>query len=609
MLKRRETPTRNGLEPKQAQLPCASSIDSPDWPEDEEESCIMSRLPPTSSRIVAITPSRLMHSPSSSLRKQLLYKTESNTNNKVRYRLDALHLLVCSIFVLSLAPFISLHYLPSSTSEDASSVPMSAADRETSTATSTTILAAPNYFLDDSLPLIHIVNSRFQQHAHNLSAIGAARLELFETFCLPSIIHQTIQPNVTKDDDDKSQKYRFLWILKIDPNLDITLRTRMIKLLKPYPNFFLVGSNNNFGASYGTGIEPGSWRGGHAGDDLLFGNVTSNLTGLALKTHGTTYIYTGDISMLQFAHAHRSDKIILETRVDADDGLPTHYLEEIQSSAIKHLSVDPNEDYDWPKSSADAENDDANMNTEMVDEEGNGQEAEQADDGNEEADDSQEDELVGKAKWLYWCIPHSISWHPTVLENGFVPHANLETDDPGRLTLDTNKGNIICMTPGLTSGMSVGIDDSEVPRYSHYDLLNQMKRFYRNPRNNCGVHELSTPCLQVLEEEAVRSRTPTSAGMKNVGIGKLNYTAEEIDAQWEYMLETFGVRRERAAAANKYIHTHLVSILQDNLNGQCSHGHSCKEKARQQLLSMIEAAKARDDLEKIKVATELLEIG
>jgi hypothetical protein len=464
-----------------------------------------------------------------------------------------------------------------------------------STSTSTaTITTTPTSLLDDTLPLVHIVNSRFQQHGHNLTAIGQARLELFETFCLPSMLHQTIQPRVQPMSNNSNAKpttpqmYRFLWIIKVDPALDIQLRSRLQSILEPYPNFFLVGSNNNFGASYGTGIEPGSWRNGMAGEDVLFGNVTTNVTHEYQRKYGTP-IYTGDVSLLRRAHAQRSTKIILETRLDADDGLPSHYLEEIQSSAIRHLSIDPNEQYFNGTSPTIDIDDESEENVQQNEEEGEKEEEE------EEEDDeftSEVEELQGKAKWLYWCIPHSISWHPTMLENGFDPHRPIQEGDPGRLLLDTNKGNIICMTPGLTSGMSVGTQDSDMPRYSHYDLLNQLKRFTHNPRNNCGVHKLSIPCLQVLEEEAVRSRTPTSAGMKNVELSSaLNYTVEEMEDQWQYMFHTFGIQRDRAVACNSYIQKNLVSILQDNLQGQCSHGHSCKTKARLQLLSMIEAAK------------------
>lgn len=531
-------------------------------------------------------------------RKRFLFRTKPQHQQQHHYhKVDQsiLYALLCVIGLITLFPFIGWNhvsrlYLSSDvgsslhTATGGASIIRTSRDTRTKTASvaSPGSTSIPISLLDDTLPLVHIVNSRFQQHGHNLTAIGQARLELFETFCLPSMLHQTIQPRVQSMSNESMaepvtpQKYRFLWIIKVDPTLDVRLRARLQSILEPYPNFFLVGSNNNFGASYGTGIEPGSWRNGKAGEDVLYGNVTTNVTHEYQRKYGTP-IYTGDVSLLRAAHAQRSTKIILETRLDADDGLPHHYLEEIQSSAVRHLSIDPNEQYfngTFPTKDSDDESEENLKQNE------------------EEDNEEEQDEVQGKAKWLYWCIPHSISWHPTVLENGFDPHRPIQEGDPGRLILDTNKGNFICMTPGLTSGMSVGTQDSEMPRYSHYDLLNQLKRFTHNPRNNCGVRGLSISCLQVLEEVAVRSRTPTSAGMKNVELSSaLNYTMEEIEDQWQYMLHTFGIQRDRAVACNTYIQQNLVSILLDNLQGQCSHGHSCKTKARLQLLSMIEAAR------------------
>jgi hypothetical protein len=573
---------------------------------------------------------RTMRSPTRTTSRKKLHAALKKQQHLPHYKMDQslLYLIVGVIGFVAIIPFIGFHQLsknknnnnnnralflfaPSTSSRSSTSRSVHTSRTSTSTSTtSTSTSSTSTSMLDDTLPLIHIVNSRFQQHAHNLTAIGQARLELFETFCLPSMIHQTIQPkpspllhNYTTTNETTTaptsppQKYRFIWIIKVDPNLDIHIRTKLQTLLQPYPNFFLVGSNNNFGASYGTGIEPGSWRNGMAGEDVLFGNVTTNVTHEYQKLYGTP-IFTGDVSLLHVAHAQRASKIILETRLDADDGLPTHYLQEIQSSAIQHLSIDPNELYlntttTTTTTTTKSQKYDDNTNSTTT----NNDDDEEEEEEEEEGDDGyspEAEELKGKAKWLYWCIPHSISWHPTVLENGFDPHIQIQEGDPGRLILDTNKGNIICMTPGLTSGMSVGVQDSDMPRYSHYDLLSQLKRFTHNPRNNCGAHRLSLPCLQVLDEEAVRSRTPTSAGMKNVELSsKLNYTHEEIEDQWNYMFETFGIRRDRAVACNTYIQQNLVSILQDNLQNQCSHGHSCKTKARLQLLSMIEATQNR----------------
>jgi hypothetical protein len=140
-------------------------------------------------------------------------------------------------------------------------------------------------FQDEWPPIIHIVNTRFMQEQGPLRILGVARYHQFMTFCFPSIVHQTSQ--------------HFLWIIKTDPQLSPDLLNLMIQALKPYSNFYLVASNNNFLINKGNG----SWRNGAEGFDLL-----------------KSKIYTGNVTKLHQAIALRNDRPVLETRLDADDG-------------------------------------------------------------------------------------------------------------------------------------------------------------------------------------------------------------------------------------------------------------------------------------------------
>ena len=47
-------------------------------------------------------------------------------------------------------------------------------------------------------------------------------------------------------------------------------------------------------------------------------------------------IHTGDLSRFQIAHAQRDEKILLETRLDSDNGLPSNYLEIIQEHLFRN---------------------------------------------------------------------------------------------------------------------------------------------------------------------------------------------------------------------------------------------------------------------------------
>jgi len=396
--------------------------------------------------------------------------------------------------------------------------------------------------LDMEVPFIHIVNSRFQQHDKNLSALGAARYELFETFCLPSMVHQTIQPNATEQEiSGQPQPYRYIWIIKVDPKLDPELRNRMVEQLQPYPNFYLVGSNNNFGLSFGGG----SWRNGKAGNDVLYGNLSAEIT-----TTGSTMIYTGDVSILQAAHDRREEKIILETRLDADDGLPVTYLESIQKSAAEDLiSKSQMEEYKKENSTF----------------------LKQA--------------TSNKMKWMFWCMPHAYNWYPGVLVNGSKQSEN----DPGHVTME---GNSICLTTGLTSAISVGVDTFDVPRIAHHKVLARLKLDKKKPRHFCGIEKKATSCIHVLDKVyAMRARTPTSDGMSGVSFRKIGQDEIRSNLLWDKMFQVFGIDRERAAHANNYIEKNLLAILKDNLAGQCSHlkGRLC-EKSKKNVQALIDAA-------------------
>ena len=183
-----------------------------------------------------------------------------------------------------------------------------------------------------SNPIIHIVTTRFMQGQAQLVHLTRARLELFETICLPSIIGQKIMTqylstisNQTENRNTKSSKNTrnnssfidppFIWIIKVDPSLDESSLSKMIELVYPFPNFFLIANDNKHNPI-------GKWKEDLTKDRLLQGTV-----------------YSGDLMLLQRAHYFRNDKISLETRLDADDGLHQMYLKRTQEYALNSLKL------------------------------------------------------------------------------------------------------------------------------------------------------------------------------------------------------------------------------------------------------------------------------
>lgn len=179
-----------------------------------------------------------------------------------------------------------------------------------------------------SLELVHVVQTRFMQHQPDLLQLGQARLDLFETFCLPSMKSQTNK--------------NFLWIIRTDPDLHPSLLSKLISLLGNNQNYILLGSNYN---------------------PEGFGRAESDSFGAFLRADSkspdmSAQVLSGNITLIQEAF-EKSNKgaILLETRLDADDGLHRDFVKTVQFEA-RHLTVD------------------------------------------------------GSGLWRIWCINYNIEWHP-----------------------------------------------------------------------------------------------------------------------------------------------------------------------------------------------------
>lgn len=383
-------------------------------------------------------------------------------------------------------------------------------------------------------PLVHIVNTRFMQEQGHLKALGRARLHLFRTFCLPTMAHQSTQD--------------FLWIIKIDPNLDIGILEDLIQDLKAHSNIYLVASNVNF--MIRDKHEPKhSWRDGAEIEDLL-----------------RSTIYTGDPGRLYRAMLQKDKQVVLETRLDADDGLHKYYLQRIQKKALDQFGVVPHvEETTQPNP---------------------------------------------PPRWLYWCTRRHIEWHGGIQPGAFfgsidnlLASSAQNSDYYGSLLVVQHSK--LCITPGITVGFGIGTDASEVPIHSHDKLLHRIHSL--EPEYACGYRKASD-CLELVEDMllvAVRARTPTSAGMQRVEVADgvstdKNSTSARKKKEpphpspikmylfWDLLHDDFFVLREQIQFTNRYILNHMLDIAKDNLEGQCTSGHSCKDATKEKLLKIIE---------------------
>jgi hypothetical protein len=87
---------------------------------------------------------------------------------------------------------------------------------------------------------------------------------------------------------------------------------------------------------------------------------------------------------------------------------------------------------------------------------------------------------------------------------------------------------------------------------------------------------------------ALRSRTITSAGMSRVDATPEGMRYEnQTDRFWKIVERDFGISRQAAETTSQYLKENLSPIILDNLKGQCTFGHSCKESSRDKLLSIL----------------------
>jgi len=184
----------------------------------------------------------------------------------------------------------------------------------------------------------------------SLINLARSRLKLLEVVCLPSLMQQTIFDHATQSEVYQHTKWEeevnhlnehhhspkrvmdplFLWIIKVDPNMDQTILDELNAVLEPAKQFTLVvGSNTN----YGIGIKPGGWRDGQAGQNIL-----------DAYDNGQVFFPGGDDAnthqMLRGAHDAREDRVVIETRLDADDAVNVDYIAALQMSALRTL-VEP----------------------------------------------------------------------------------------------------------------------------------------------------------------------------------------------------------------------------------------------------------------------------
>jgi hypothetical protein len=192
--------------------------------------------------------------------------------------------------------------------------------------------------------ILHTVVTRFMIGQPHQPILARARYMLFETFCWPTMKYQTRQ--------------NFYWIILVDPRLDPEVIADIQTLLTSSPqqqqgghgmdvhfpsqNAFLVLTENTAWAADGVGVRNLTSYGvglQELAREYRDGNVVI-LSGNTYHLMRALELFEGSWGDNKKHKTRVEDKNILmiETLLDADDGLNIHGIEWIQDLAIAHAT-------------------------------------------------------------------------------------------------------------------------------------------------------------------------------------------------------------------------------------------------------------------------------
>ena len=377
------------------------------------------------------------------------------------------------------------------------------------------------------------------QHQPDLVDLGLARLKLFQAFTLPSLEFQ--------------QSWNFLWTIKTDPSLVPELRQAMHNTLsrsRLYNRIVLLGDN----------VNPGCFRHSAALDN------NKNETVL----FGDGRLYDDYVTK-----AKSGLYVVVETTLDADDALPHDFVDTVQRQVRQRVH--------------------------------------------------------GGKDWMYWCTTHHVEWqaaHPHRSEVAGAKSLALrrlffasrkKKKVPNEYQLDSPYGYLDtlnatkCITAGLTVAYGRDASREDLPGNMVHTRIQDMIPYCSSTSTNNNKNFVRTHCLQSMynnQPGAIRARSPTSTGMSKVAIPVLQEEEkllkknkkrnQQLSLLWDGVENSYGMSRYQIKETRAYLIRHTTKIASDNLKGQCTVGHSCKNETQTFLRSLASAVIGKPNKKKTK---------
>ncbi|KAL7565979.1 hypothetical protein ACA910_011002 [Epithemia clementina (nom. ined.)] len=338
------------------------------------------------------------------------------------------------------------------------------------------------------------MTTRYMQLQPDLIHLGRARNDLFRTFTLPSVVGQTTQ--------------EFIWIIFTDPDLHAD---DVLEMIKPYKNILLLGMNNGLNNFRTTG-----WM-------------------QNIKT-----VFSGDLQMLKDYRQAAKSRVLLETRIDADDSIFVGMMDSVQRQAAATLG--------------------------------------------ERAKEHNYDATKIKKEYRIFCTEHHLEW------GYFNPWE--KTSSKGHLFGISHEE--FCISAGLTYGLQIGTSKDDLPTTSHHKMGATLPKCQHTHSKNC-VERIDAGDYKYA---MLRSRTPTSAGMQGVIPIKEVVNSEvwkkRQDWAWMNVIEqNFAVAPDSIFALRKKLKKNMIQILTDALKGQCTKAEfTCKDTSKQTLTNLLKEVDA-----------------
>jgi hypothetical protein len=293
--------------------------------------------------------------------------------------------------------------------------------------------------------------------------------------------------------------------------------------------------------------------------------------------------------------SHRPPRI-LETRLDADDALHRFFVETLQALAVGEESS-----IMTGTATTTTTTSNINNNNNVVKGSTGGSASTTA--GTIATAPSSERELsydFAPLTWRIWCVDNHAEWQ-------YQP----AWKNPTMEEIDSKIGSLIsiavgyCITPGLSIAF-LGEEPSiaAMPSTSKHEKLMHYKQCRgadtTTTNSNHKGTAITSNCRSFfpMQMAALRARTPTSAGMLNVVVNGTSFNSQYLkgakkqrviqDRMWYAVKRLFGGFSKRTAQSiNIYMEAHMKEIATDNLLGQCTSGHSCKESSQVLLKSIV----------------------